>query len=361
MTLRVRWLGRVPYRDAHALQHGLFTHGTDDHLLLLEHPHVFTLGRRAEPEHVLVDPASVGAELVHSDRGGDVTYHGPGQLVGYPLLHLPDKGVDPPTGTGTAREDDHRGASAGGPAPVGRSGGPPAAGVVPSGSPARPDGGAAGAGGAGGGVPMNGQASASGSAASAVGQAGPEGELSASAPATASPGERAGMADTVAYVRAVEQLVIDVLADVGLPGAGRLPDYPGVWVGVGTDDPRKIAAIGVRLTRGRTMHGFALNVDPDLAYFGHIVPCGIPDKGVTSLAAEGVDVSMREVVDAVTARAAAQWAPDGAWERQDVAWKVQPDDLAAFTRDAADASAGEGGTSVRIERRLRDAGVTGGI
>src|SRR5690606_26685742 len=158
-----RWLGRVPYRDAHALQHGLFTHSTDDHLLLLEHPHVFTLGRRAEAEHMLVDPASVGAELVHSDRGGDVTYHGPGQLVGYPLLNLPDKGSE------------------------GDAGG--AEGVAP-------------------------------------------------------------MADTVAYVRSVEQLVIDVLADVGLSGAGRLPDYPGVWVGVGTDDPRKIAAIGVRLTRG---------------------------------------------------------------------------------------------------------------
>ena len=273
MTLRARWLGTVRYQDAHALQHGLFEHSADDHLLLLEHPHVFTLGRRGEIEHLLVDPASVGAELVRSDRGGDITYHGPGQLVGYPLLHLPDKGSD-----GAER--------AGGLAP---------------------------------------------------------------------------MADTVAYVRSVEQLVIDVLADVGLPGADRLPDYPGVWIGVGTDDPRKIAAIGVRLTRGRTMHGFALNVAPDLDYFGHIVPCGIPDKGVTSLAAEGVDVSMREVVDAVVSRAVVQWAPEGDWERQDVAWKVQPDDLAAFTRDAADAAAGGGGTSVRIERRLRDAGVTGGI
>ncbi len=357
MTLRVRWLGRVPYRDAHALQHGLFPHGADDHLLLLEHPHVFTLGRRAEPEHVLVDPASVGAELVHSDRGGDVTYHGPGQLVGYPLLHLPDKGVDPPTGTGTAREVDPRGASAGGPAP-----GTPVVPPAPSASAA-------------GGAAADGSTVPSGPPSAVAGDAGADGP----GVIGTSSGDRAGMADTVAYVRSVEQLVIDVLADLGLPDAGRLPDYPGVWVGVGTDDPRKIAAIGVRLTRGRTMHGFALNVDPDLAYFGHIVPCGIPDKGVTSLAAEGIDVSMREVVDAVTARAVAKWAPDGAWERQDVAWRVRPDDLAPFTREGSAPAAGDDGategsaeragieaagfdgTSVRIERRRRDAGVVGGI
>lgn len=263
MTLRVRWLGAVRYQDAHALQHGLFRESADDHLLLLEHPHVFTLGARGDLGHLLVDPASVGSELVRSDRGGDITYHGPGQLVGYPILTVPGKGAT--------------------------------------------DG---------------------------------------------------GMADTVAYVRSVEQMVIDVLADLGLPGADRLAGYPGVWVAAGTDHPRKIAAVGVRLTRGRTMHGFALNVDPDLAYFGHIVPCGITDKAVTSLAAEGVDVTMRQVVDAVTARATGQWAHDGDWERQDTAWKVRDDDLAAFTRDA---SAEVGETSVRLGRRLRDAGVAGGL
>jgi lipoic acid synthetase len=89
MTLRVRWLGRVHYRDAHALQHGLWERSADDHLLLLEHPHVYTLGVRAKREHVLVDPASVGAELIETDRGGDVTYHGPGQLVGYPIVSVP--------------------------------------------------------------------------------------------------------------------------------------------------------------------------------------------------------------------------------------------------------------------------------
>ncbi len=208
MTLRVRWLGKVHYQDALALQRGLFA-SDGRHLLLLEHPHVYTLGVRADPVHVLVDPASVGAELIHADRGGDVTYHGPGQLVGYPIVDVP-MGPD----------------------------------AIPS------------------------------------------------------------------YVNAVEQLVIDALADVGLAGASRLPGYPGVWI-----EDRKICAIGVRVSRGRSMHGFALNVNPDLSYFGHVVPCGIADKQVTSMAAEGVDVSMADVVDAVAARAAALWGPDV--DRQD--------------------------------------------
>jgi len=91
MTLRVRWLGRVPYREALAVQQALFEHGREDHLLLLEHPHVFTHGPRADlATNVLVDPASVDAELVSVKRGGDVTYHGPGQLVGYPILNVPN-------------------------------------------------------------------------------------------------------------------------------------------------------------------------------------------------------------------------------------------------------------------------------
>src|SRR5207248_1385837 len=112
------------------------------------------------------------------------------------------------------------------------------------------------------------------------------------------------------YVHTVEQLIIDTLADVGLPSAARLPGYPGVWV-----EDRKICAIGVRVSRGRSMHGFALNVDPDLSYFSHIVPCGIADKQVTSLAAEGVHVSMAEVVDAILVRASALWGPEV--DRQD--------------------------------------------
>jgi lipoyl synthase len=263
MTLRVRWLGTVRYRDAHALQRGLFERSADDHLLLLEHPHVYTLGVRADLANLLRPPAEVGAELVRTDRGGDVTYHGPGQLVGYPILSVP-----------------------------GKRGG--------------------------------------------------------------------GMADTVAYVTTVEQLVIDALADVGLPGAGRLPGYPGVWVDPDGEHPRKIAAIGVRLSRGRSMHGFALNVDPDLTMFDHIVPCGITGKGVTSLAAEGVGTAMAEVVEAVVARAAARWGSDG-WERTDVVWRHSDADLAAFTRGEGPGEPVRLRTTPRRERRLAEAGVTAGL
>src|SRR5438552_7307929 len=91
MTLHVRWLGRVRYRDAHALQRGLFESSADDHLLLLEHPAVYTLGVRADLANVLVPPADVGAELARADRGGDVTFHGPGQLVGYPILTVSER------------------------------------------------------------------------------------------------------------------------------------------------------------------------------------------------------------------------------------------------------------------------------
>ncbi|MEJ7584936.1 MAG: lipoyl(octanoyl) transferase LipB, partial [Acidimicrobiales bacterium] len=172
---------------------------------------------------------------VRTDRGGDVTYHGPGQLVGYPVLTVAAK---------------HPG----------------------------------------------------------------------------------GRPDSVAWVRSVEQVVIDTLADLGV-GADRLDGCPGVWLGVGTERARKICAVGVRLVRGRSMHGFALNVDPDLAMFEHIVPCGIADKGVTSLAAEGITVAMRDVVDALCDRAVARWAGSG-WERQDVVWRSRPTDLAPFSRGA---------------------------
>ncbi len=257
MTLRIRWLGRVPYSEAHELQRALFERSADDHLLLLEHPHVYTLGVRADLANVLVPPASVGADLVRTDRGGDVTYHGPGQLVGYPILTVP-----------------------------GKRGG--------------------------------------------------------------------GMADTVAYVHGVEQLVIDALTELGLPDVGRLDGFPGVWVEPRSDRPRKICAVGVRLSRGRSMHGFALNVDPDLGFFDHIVPCGIDDKAVTSLAAEGLDVSVHDVVDTIADLAADRWGGAG-HERADVVWREAPTDLAPFSR-------GEGpGEPVRLRGRLAEAGVTDGL
>ncbi len=214
--MKVRWLGSVSYGEAWDLQRAVSRRSADDYLLLLEHPSVFTLGSHAEAEHVLVDPATVGADLVRVDRGGDVTFHGPGQLVGYPLLSV---------GTGPHRGREH--------------------------------------------------------------------------------------------VRRVEQVVIDALVALGLPSdtVGRLEGYPGVWAGLeaggntGTHRPRKICAIGVRTSHGRTTHGFALNVSTDLRMFEHIVPCGIADKGVTSLHAEGHPVAMAEVVDAVIASAGVTWGP----------------------------------------------------
>ena len=244
--LRIRWLGRVGYDDALVLQRRLHAHSADDHLLLLEHPHVVTLGRRGRREHLLVDVEALGGSVVETDRGGEVTYHGPGQLVGYPILTVP-----------------------------GRRGG--------------------------------------------------------------------GMADTAAYVGGVEQLLIDVLADLGL-AAGRLDRHTGVWVEPDGPRPRKIAAIGVRLSRARSMHGFALNVDPDLGWFSRIVPCGITGLGVTSLASEGIDVSMREVVDLVAQRAGTVWGSHGRIDRADVAHRVVVTDMAQFTREAANGATDTGAT-----------------
>ena len=243
---RVRWLGRVRYRDALALQHGIHRHAAtrptpQDHLLLLEHHAVYTLGVSADPANLLAPSDEVGAEVVRADRGGDITYHGPGQLVGYPLLHLP-----------------------------GKRGG--------------------------------------------------------------------GLADTADYVRSVEDVVIATCRDLGLSDVGRLGRYPGVWVEPEGLRPRKVAAIGVKLTRSRTMHGFALNVAPDLDHFARMVPCGITEYGVTSLAAEGIDVPMAAVVDRVAARAAERWST-GPVDRADVARSgrgdADPDgDLAPFSRGA---------------------------
>ena len=279
-ALHVRWLGRVPYDEALAVQEALFRYGSHDHLLLLEHRHVFTYGSRADVSaNVLVDPVSVGAELVAVNRGGDVTYHGPGQLVGYPIVSLSPK---------------HGGTS--------------------------------------------------------------------------------GPADTVAHVRNVEQLIIDALIELGLASAGRLPDYPGVWIDPSGPNPRKICAIGIRVSRGRSMHGFGLNVTTDMRYMReYIVACGISDRAVTSLAEEGIDASMADVVNVVARLAAARWG-NGDIERQDVAWRERPDDLSAFSRGDGPGqpvrSASDHGVAVvsgadpvrgqpvRMLARLANAGVT---
>ncbi|MGY1785693.1 lipoyl(octanoyl) transferase LipB [Geodermatophilus sp. SYSU D00698] len=204
--LRVVRAGTVPYEEAWARQreiHAARIAGeAPDTLLLLEHPSVYTAGRRTEPHERPLD----GTPVVDVDRGGKITWHGPGQLVGYPIVALPD--------------------------PV----------------------------------------------------------------------------DVVAHVRRLEDALMEVSASVGV-ATMRVDGRSGVWVAADAPGPgsrfrpeRKIAAIGVRVARGVTMHGFALNCDPDLGAFGAIVPCGIADAGVTSLSAElGRDVPVAEVVDTVEA------------------------------------------------------------
>ncbi|HEY3174713.1 MAG TPA: lipoyl(octanoyl) transferase LipB [Candidatus Polarisedimenticolia bacterium] len=197
-----RWLGRVPYAEASQLQQRLVAEvagGSGEHLLLLEHPHVITLGRNAKPVHVLAGEAARqarGVAIYPTGRGGDVTYHGPGQLVGYPILNL------------------------------------------------RPD-----------------------------------------------------RCDVRRYVRDLEEVLIRTAGDFGVT-AGRIDGLTGVWVG-----REKLAAIGVRLSRWITSHGFAFNVTTDLSYFNLIVPCGIAEYGVTSLARlTGRDVTVAEVAWRAAAR-----------------------------------------------------------
>ena len=202
--LQVLRLGLVDYQEAWDRQrtiHAGVVEGTiPDTLLLLEHPPVYTAGKRTEPHERPFD----GTPVIDVDRGGKITWHGPGQLVGYPIVRLPD--------------------------PV----------------------------------------------------------------------------DVVAHVRRMEQALIDVCAGLGLP-TGRVEGRSGVWVAADDRGPdHKIAAIGVRVARGVTMHGFALNCDPDLTWFDRIVPCGITDAGVTSLAVElGRHVGVDEMRDATAAAIAA--------------------------------------------------------
>ncbi len=183
-------LGLVPYREAWDFQLQVHSQVADrqrpDTLLLLEHPHTFTLGRRGRTEDILIDQTELerlGIEVYNTDRGGEVTYHGPGQLVGYPIIDLRRWG-----------------------------GGP------------------------------------------------------------------------LKYVRALERVLLGTLKQFGISGG--LEGHPtGVWV-----DDRKIAAIGVKVGRRVTTHGFALNVSTDLGFFKHIVPCGMPLARVTSMDRELGDV-----------------------------------------------------------------------
>jgi lipoyl(octanoyl) transferase len=214
-AIDVRQLGTVEYRTAWQLQRDLAdarVAGGPDTLLLLEHPPVYTAGRRTEPSERPVD----GTPVVDTDRGGKITWHGPGQLVGYPIIGLAE--------------------------------------------------------------PL----------------------------------------DVVNYVRRLEESLIMVCGNLGLD-TGRIEGRSGVWVPAGTGQPpRKVAAIGVRVARATTLHGFALNCDCDLDAFGAIVPCGISDAGVTSLSAElgrtitvdDVRVAVAEAVcHALDGRLALTWKP----------------------------------------------------
>ncbi|MDN5293671.1 MAG: lipoyl(octanoyl) transferase [Eubacteriales bacterium] len=199
------WLERIDFTEAYPLQKGAARYVSrfrePELFLLLEHDPVFTLGRQAKKDHILAPPELLdqeGIKVVATDRGGDVTYHGPGQLVGYPLLDLRRHG-----------RDLHR------------------------------------------------------------------------------------------LIWMYEEIIIRVLAEFGLAGT-REPRYPGVWIG-----DRKIAAIGIGVSRWITYHGFAFNINPNLEHFSYIVPCGIREKGVTSLARElGQEVAVTEVIEPLRRHAA---------------------------------------------------------
>jgi lipoate-protein ligase B len=195
----VRDLRRIGYAEAYVLQRELVDRRKrgeiPDQLLFVEHPHVITMGRNGHRENLLASAEILeraGIEFVETDRGGDVTYHGPGQIVGYPIMDL-----------------------------------------------------------------------------------------------------REWKRDVVAYVRGIEQVIIDTLAGLGIE-AGRVEGATGVWV-----EGAKVCAIGVHISRWVTSHGFALNVDTDLRYFQYIVPCGLT-KPVTSLRQLGSEATRAEVITRLT-------------------------------------------------------------
>ena len=223
-TCRYCWLGSVEYLAARALQDELVNQVHDGQspntLLLLEHPHVYTRGRLSRDEHLLTANDALAAPVYETDRGGQITYHGPGQLVGYPIINLRKTGLGP-----------------------------------------------------------------------------------------------------LQYVRTLEQVIIDTLASFNIP-AHTDPGLTGVWTAGG-----KIAAIGVKISRGIAFHGFALNVNTDLSWYRHIIPCGIADRPVTSMRAElrspadmaevrgrlvarfGTEMGMR-MVEGVAEQAAAPGLPE---------------------------------------------------
>lgn len=204
----------TPYQEAWDLQEQLMAHTasvklanrnraadslelTDNYLLFCEHPHVYTLGKSGDASHLLMQESflhTIGATFYKINRGGDITYHGPGQLVGYPIFDLENF-----------------------------------------------------------------------------------------------------FTDIHLYLRMLEEAIIRTCSEYGLH-AGRVEGLTGVWINPDSEDTRKICAFGVKASRWISMHGFAFNVQPDLSYFGHIVPCGIATKGVTSLSQElGREVPLDEV------------------------------------------------------------------
>ena len=170
---------------------------TDNYFIFTEHPHVYTLGKSGKEEHLLINKKQCeekSVAFIKTNRGGDITYHGPGQIVGYPIIDLDNFDLE-----------------------------------------------------------------------------------------------------ILSYMRALEEVIIKVLNDYGIKGQ-RSKGETGVWIDVGTTKARKICAMGVKTSRWITMHGFALNVDTDLSYFDHIIPCGIRNKGVTSMEKELSQIPDKDIV-----------------------------------------------------------------
>lgn len=202
----VKDLGLIPYAEAWALQKSLFNSAIDqklnhqspmNHLLLCEHPHVYTLGKSADAQNLLISKADLAEQQIdvfEIERGGDITYHGPGQIVAYPIFDLEAMGIG-----------------------------------------------------------------------------------------------------VKAFVEKVEQCIIDVLQLYQIH-AERIPNRIGIWIDKGLPNERKIAAIGIKCSRHITMHGLAFNINTDLNLFNQIIPCGISDKGVSSLSNEiGREISMTDI------------------------------------------------------------------